>query len=220
MILYHGSEYVIERPVYGGGKPYNDYGRGFYCTEFPDMGREWSVTSEHGGYLNKYELDDTELDVLDLKEHSVMTWLAVLLSNRHFDAATPLAREAKRYIIDEFSIDCGKYDLIRGYRADDSYFSFARDFINGEISYDELGRSMQLGELGEQIVLKSRRAFERITFLEFERVPAEIWLPKRQARDEKARRAYFDLDKKYVKGALYVTRILDEEIRKDDPRIR
>ena len=33
MILYHGSQYLIEKPFYGGGRAANDYGRGFYCTE-------------------------------------------------------------------------------------------------------------------------------------------------------------------------------------------
>ena len=33
MILYHGSDHIIEKPVFGEGKSYNDYGRGFYCTE-------------------------------------------------------------------------------------------------------------------------------------------------------------------------------------------
>ena len=31
--IYHGSDHIIEKPQYGYGKPYNDYGVGFYCTE-------------------------------------------------------------------------------------------------------------------------------------------------------------------------------------------
>lgn len=30
MKIYHGSENIIKKPVYGAGKLYNDYGRGFY----------------------------------------------------------------------------------------------------------------------------------------------------------------------------------------------
>ena len=33
LILYHGSPEIIQTPVFGKGKSYNDYGRGFYCTE-------------------------------------------------------------------------------------------------------------------------------------------------------------------------------------------
>ena len=30
--LYHGSSHIVDQPKYGYGKPYNDYGLGFYCT--------------------------------------------------------------------------------------------------------------------------------------------------------------------------------------------
>lgn len=30
VVLYHGSEKVIEMPVFGAGNPANDYGQGFY----------------------------------------------------------------------------------------------------------------------------------------------------------------------------------------------
>ena len=33
IILYHGSNKIIKKPVYGAGKRYNDYGSGFYCTQ-------------------------------------------------------------------------------------------------------------------------------------------------------------------------------------------
>ena len=26
--IYHGSDHIIETPVFGEGKPYNDYGQG------------------------------------------------------------------------------------------------------------------------------------------------------------------------------------------------
>lgn len=31
--LYHGSDYIVKKPLYGFGKSDNDYGRGFYTTE-------------------------------------------------------------------------------------------------------------------------------------------------------------------------------------------
>ena len=33
MLLYHGSDHVIEKPEFGAGKKHNDYGKGFYCTK-------------------------------------------------------------------------------------------------------------------------------------------------------------------------------------------
>ena len=45
MKLYHGSDHIVEAPTFGLGKPYNDYGLGFYCTQHPDMAGEWAVGS-------------------------------------------------------------------------------------------------------------------------------------------------------------------------------
>ena len=221
MILYHGSEKIIDKPYYHGGKPYNDYGYGFYCTGIAEMGKEWSVSPGRGGFLNKYEFDDKGLKILDLNDYPVIVWLSILLDNRTFDKSTSLAREADAYLKKEMLIDYGSFDVIVGYRADDSYFSFAQDFINGTISYEQLSEAMKLGELGNQYVLVSKKSYERIKWIGSEEVKKEIWLPKRQERDSKAREVYRKTDKgKYMKGALYITRILDEELKRDDPRLR
>lgn len=221
MIIYHGSDKKIESPIYKGGRRNNDYGYGFYCTEYPDIAREWAVAHDRDGVINSYELDVSKLNVLRLDDYSVLTWLAVLLQNRFFTIDTPLAYEAKRYIISEFGIDYSDYDIIIGYRADDSYFTFAQDFLRNVISYEQLKKAMHLGELGEQIVLKSELAFSRISFITSETVLREPWLTKKNERDSRARKAYFSMDREsYVPNSLYVTQIIDKEIRKDDPRIR
>ncbi len=221
MILYHGSENIIKTPQYKGGRPYNDYGLGFYCTEFPDSGREWAVTSNHDGYLNSYEFDKTGLSVLDLNDYHILTWLSVLLQNRSFSVDTPLAAEGKRYLIDNFSVDYEAYDVIEGYRADDSYFSFAQDFINNVISLDQLKKAMYLGGLGNQVVLKSEKAFAKIHYLDSEYVDRSIWLEKREKRDAKARDTYFSMNRdKYVKDAIYIISIIDKEMKPDDSRIQ
>ena len=94
--LCHGSRFVVERPEYGKGKPYNDYGRGFYCTETPDMAKEWAVARNRNGFVNHYELDCAGLDILDLSQTcGVLGWLAVLLENRTFDVSSALAHEAR-----------------------------------------------------------------------------------------------------------------------------
>ncbi len=220
MIIYHGSDHIIKQPVYRGSKRHNDYGYGFYCTEVADLAREWSAAPGRPGYVNAYDFRMDGLKVLDLNSHSMITWLAILLRNRSFQLNTPLAREAYSYIISEFNIDHEDYDVIIGYRADDSYFSFAQDFVNNAISVDQLSEAMHLGKLGEQIVLKSRRSFDHIVFTDAEEVDSTIWYPKRELRDSQARAAYHSADKAYVRGAIYMMRILDEEMKKDDERLQ
>ena len=80
---------------------------------------------------------------------------------------------------------------------------------------------MRLGKLGEQFVLKSERAFEKIEFKGYELVRAEQWYGRKMARDRVARRAYFDYEREHrMKGDIYITQILDEEMTPDDPRLQ
>ena len=222
-ILYHGSDHVIERPQFGYGKSYNDYGLGFYCTDTLEMAKEWGVGMEHDGYANRYELDDSGLVTLDLNDGQfcILHWLAVLLENRQFEVHSGLALEAKQFLGEYFSVDYHEADLMIGYRADDSYFSFAQDFINGAISYRQLNNAMHLGKLGQQIVLKSKKAFEHLTFLDSEMASSDEWYAKKMLRDKSARRQYFDAEcSKRQKGDLYITQIMDEEMKPNDPRLR
>lgn len=221
--IYHGSKFIVEKPKYGLGKTYNDYGLGFYCTEEIKLAKEWAVNYDSNGYANCYELDFDNLNVLYLnaEQYCILHWLAILLENRSFDTSSPLSLEAKEYILEHFKVDYKSYDVIIGYRADDSYFSFAQDFLNGTISYRQLTHAMHLGKLGEQIVIKSKKAFENIRFVGYEAVESKEWYAKRMLRDKTARREYFDMNKgKRQKGDLYITHILDEEMDENDLRLR
>jgi len=220
--LYHGSENIIQKPLYGYGKKYNDYGLGFYCTECLDMAKEWGAGLDRDGYANCYELECDGLEILNLNEeqYCILHWLAILLQNREFDIPSPLALEAKEYLIKNFSINYENHDVIIGYRADDSYFSFAQDFINGTISYRQLNRAMHLGKLGQQFVLKSRKAFEGIRYVGYEDAKSDEWYSKKMLRDRMARREYFDVERnKRERGDIYIMQIMDEELKVDDLRI-
>lgn len=222
-IIYHGSQSVIERPLFGKGKLHNDYGLGFYCTEILELAKEWAVDYKRDGYANQYILDDTNLRILYLNKEPYCTlhWLALLLENRKFDVSSGLSKSAKEYILNEFLIDTSVYDVIIGYRADDSYFSFAQDFISGAISYRQLNNAMHLGNLGEQVVLKTQKAFDALTFEKADYVMADEWYVKKAARDTAAREAYFSVERSsHKKGDLYITQILDEEMKADDSRLQ
>ena len=187
------------------------------------MAKEWGVSQERNGYANCYELECSGLKILDLNSPSfcILHWLAVLLENREFDVPSGLALEAKEYILSNFSVDYQAQDAIIGYRADDSYFSFAQDFINGTISYRQLNHAMHLGKLGQQFVLKSREAFGRIRFLGYEVANHDEWYGKKMLLDRTARREYFNVERnRRQRGDLYITQILDEEMKPGDERLR
>ncbi len=223
MILYHGSKDIVEKPLFGKGKKNNDYGLGFYCTADPELAREWAVDENRDGYANRYDFHDGDMRILDLNsdKYCILHWITILLQNRRFVLNTSLANEAYRYLTDHYSVDISDIDVIKGYRADDSYFSYAEDFINGIISLSQLNKAMHLGNLGEKIMLRSKKAFKAIEFLDAEGVFASEWYGKKRSREEQARKEYHRTNKTgYIKGDLYMIRIIDEEVKPDDPRLR
>ena len=195
MVLWHGSQKIIEAPQFGLGKVHNDYGQGFYCTESLDLAREWACSGDADGFANRYELDMADLKVLDLlsPHYSVLHWIALLVEHRSFRKDTAIAVGACKYLHDHFLPDTDACDVIRGWRADDSYFSYARAFVNNTITVEQLRRAMKLGNLGEQTVLKSERAFKTIHYAGFERAPLALYGPLAKERDEAARAQYREL---------------------------
>lgn len=222
MILYHGSENVIEKPIYGCGKRTNDYGRGFYCTKDVDMAKEWACGDNRDGWANKYEFDIKGLNVLDLNSDSynILNWLALLAKNRTYWQNGSISFNAKKYIEDNFLIDISEYDVVIGYRADDSYFSFAQDFVSGVISLNQLSQAMRLGSLGEQVVLISERSFDRIKFIDNTLASSSEYYYKRAKRDSLARKDYIRIREEEADiNELYMLDIMREEIRDGDSRL-
>lgn len=222
MILFHGSQNIIEHPEYGVGKSYNDYGRGFYCTEHINLAKEWGCNEGIDGYANRYDIDMSGLNLLDLTDDkfSILNWLAILMDNRIGRLSTPIEKRSKEYLLDHFLIEYKSADIIKGYRADDSYFSFARAFVGNGISLTQLKYAMKLGKLGEQYALMSEKAFNEIHFLDYEIADNNIYYPKRKARDEAAREAFAkEVEKDDIEG-IYMRDIIRENMEADDERLR
>ena len=218
--IYHGSKHVVETPVFGEGRKNNDFGLGFYCTESNDLAKEWAVSSLRDGFSNRYTLDTEFLNILKLNspEYTILNWMAVLVEHRLFSIKTPVARRAKAYLIEHFGINVNAYDLITGYRADDSYFDFAEAFLNNGITVEQLARAMRLGKLGEQIVIKSKFAFSKIRFEGFEVAEKNSYYVLRKARNDDANQTYLHILEEESDG-LYIQDIMRGGIENDDLRI-
>ncbi|MCR5850181.1 MAG: DUF3990 domain-containing protein [Bacteroidaceae bacterium] len=209
--IYHGSDHIIEQPIFRAGKTYNDYGRGFYCTEHAELAKEWACSADSDGYANHYQLDRSGLSVLNLNapEYNILNWLAILLENRKFNVADGLPQRARTYLLENFKVEYKKYDIIIGYRANDSYFSYAGDFVNGTLSLSDLSEAMRLGKLGEQVVLKSKKAFEALAFMEAIKAPRQEYFAKYKSRDEEARTKYRQIASKPIaENEIYVLDII------------
>ncbi len=218
--IYHGSPQIVDTPAFGLGRKHNDFGLGFYCTESNELAKEWAVSSLRDGFSNRYTLDTEYLRILKLNtpDYTILNWMAVLVEHRLFSIRTPIARRAKQYLIENFGLNVNAYDLIIGYRADDSYFDYAEAFLNNAITVEQLARAMKLGKLGEQIVLKSQFAFSKIKYEGFEVAEKERYYVLRKARDDEANQMYLNIQEEDSDG-LYMQDILRGGIVNNDPRI-
>ena len=222
--LFHGSDHVVEKPDYALGKPYNDYGVGFYCTDSFELAGEWACKRGADGFVNKYWLDLEGLKILDLCDgtHNVLEWIALLLKNRSFRLNGELAKEVRAYMIENYAPNVARYDIVRGYRADDSYFQYAETFVENGLSLASLESAMHLGNLGTQTVLVSKRAFKRISFMESMLVFRDEYYPRYIKRDGEARTQYSTSIKgsRTLMNDIFALDILREEMKLDDERIQ
>ena len=221
--IYHGSSQSLPEPVYDHGKTTNDYGRGFYCTENLELAKEWACADGRDGVANKYTLNTEGLSILRLnsQDYHILNWLSILLDNRTFNISQGIASRAKQYLLATFLPDYRSYDIIVGYRADDSYFAYAGDFIDNTLSFENLSMAMRLGKLGEQVVLISQKAFKALTFVEAIPASAERYYVKYINRDRLARADYQVLRQTTnPEDGTYVMDIIRSKMQNDDPRLR
>ena len=224
MKLLHGTDHIIETPDINIGNPHNDYGMGFYCTKVDEMAREWACKKNSNGFVNVYDFNDTDLKVLNLLDgsHTVLNWIALLLQFRTFKLDSEIAMDARDYLIEHYAIDLSGYDVVIGYRADDSYFQYAESFVSNALPLRSLNTALRLGKLGEQTVVISQKGFDRLKFLEAYPVDKSVYYPKFVNRDFTARDTY----RKEIKRSrsyrddIFVMDILREEMANDGPRIQ
>lgn len=221
--IYHGSSQCVGLPIFGRGRLENDYGQGFYCTEDLELAREWACFEPKDGFANRYEIDLTGMNVVNLNSsaYSILHWLAVLVENRRFSRLSAVMQASSLWLTEHFHVDLGHADVVIGYRADDSYFQFARAFLSNTISLEILGKAMKLGGLGEQVVIKSERAFAALQSHGWIDAPYSIYYAKRRARDEHARHQFEEMSSQAIleTGGIYMRDIITQKMEETDARL-
>ena len=219
IVLFHGSLAAVGWPQLSKCREENDFGKCFYCTEDMDLAKEWSCQRGRTGVVSGYllTLDDLNIVNLNSEEYHTLNWIGTLLQHRRPNNLDDDSEYARDYLIQNFAVDMSDADIIVGYRADDSYFQYATDFLRNRISLDKLSEAMRLGKLGEQVAVRSERAFRRITFKRSYQT-AQKYIGLYMQRDTRARETY----RKSLKGQIYIPnkltieRIIQEGIKNDD----
>lgn len=167
IILYHGSPNKVVVPQFGFGEGKHDYGKGFYLTENIELAKEWAVCrpDETNGWVHKYELETDDLRILDFQEHHILSWLAELMKHRDASDSRRYKVLSKKFIA-EYGIDTSEYDVIKGWRANASYFYIAKEFVRDNIDIEILEELLSLGGLGIQYCIKSELAYSKLAEIE------------------------------------------------------
>ncbi len=145
MIIFHGSNIVVENPrilTYGF---YKDFGYGFYCTRLEKQAKKWALVKKKNHIVNRYSYNIKE--ELNIYKFPNMTeeWL-------------------------DFVVDCRrgiehKYDIVEGPMADDQIWDYVEDFMRGEISRSAFWELVKFRYPTHQIAFCTERA---LALLEFE----------------------------------------------------
>lgn len=217
--IYHGSKHILKTPRFGAGNQYNDFGLGFYCTEYPRYAAEWATGRGDNGFVSSYSIDIEGLRIINLcgPQYVPLHWISLLFSFREFDMFSPSARSAREYINKYFSVDYQGSDCILGYRADNSCFMLAQYFLDGRLSYRNLRNALTSDNSNRQFVLKSNRAFDRITYTGYEPAGSSDYYPEKMSRELKSL--------KFLKSAagkkdLFITQLIEEDVKPYDPRLQ
>jgi hypothetical protein len=149
MILYHGSNIIIENIDLNKCRPYKDFGKGFYCTTIKSQAELMAkrVAAIYGGtaavtefYVadNIFKDENLSIKVFEIPSKE---WALFVLNNR--------SRSFSGFDSKECNHDC-KYDMVVGPIADDALALLFRSFSNGLIDIDTLVKDMKFKRFTNQ----------------------------------------------------------------------
>ena len=162
MLLYHGSNTVIEKINLAKGRPFKDFGKGFYLTTIEEQAvfmAKRTCRIFHGSpFVTKFEFDDETLknSGLNVKKFDAPTtdWAMFVLNNRN---------RTFMDFTDENSNHDNKYDIVIGAVANDDIVLLFRDFSNGRIDMNALANGMKYKKLSNQYSFHTDKAVSLLT---------------------------------------------------------
>ena len=138
--------------------------------------------------LHSYNFYLEKLNIFDFTEVGVLAWIVELMKHRKADDSPVYVRDVTKFIA-RYGVDISGYDVVRGWRADASYFFIAQLFVRNQLDVTALDAMLRLGDLGIQYFFQSEASFARLKEDESakERVQAAEYRGKYDERDRAAR---------------------------------
>lgn len=154
MIVYHGSDTVVDAPqILQSTRPL-DFGGGFYVTSSREQAQKWAIKVAYRNaaaesYINVYEFD------IKAAEQSCRVirfgcaneaWLDFICANRQ-----------RKYT--------GDYDIVIGPVADDMVYRVVVEYENGDIDKELALKRLKTETLCDQILFHTERALQYLNYL-------------------------------------------------------
>lgn len=148
--LHHGSNAIVMKPDLSRSREDIDFGVGFYLTKDVTMAKKWASTKAVS-ILNTYRLNIENLNIYTFKLDR--EWLEYVRACRKY---------GDNY--DEIIKKYEGYDVLIGATADDKLFDTVQQYLDGEITSQTAIKYLNVAGFGEQIVLKTQKAVDALTF--------------------------------------------------------
>ena len=156
MKVFHAGYDRIPNPDIHRGRINADFGQGFYLSDNYEFASRW-VREKTGAdiIVNTYELDETGLDIKVFERNP--EWFIYIFSNR-------------RSLPDKLA----EADIIIGPIANDTIYNTLGIITSGFLPDEDAMKLLCVGPLYKQIVLKSQKAADNLTFISSEILPKEM----------------------------------------------
>ncbi|AUN05185.1 DUF3990 domain-containing protein [Clostridium botulinum] len=161
MILYHGSNVIVEDPKIIKATRTLDFGYGFYTTTSYDQALKWAKIKSRRenvekGIISIYEIEDTifQEDRLNIKvfNGASKSWLEFVLDNRMNEGYTH------------------NYDIVKGSVADDRVYACLNAFENKFMDFDTAIKELRTYKLNDQISFHTKESLKYLNFIRYEEV--------------------------------------------------
>ena len=155
MLLYHGSNLTVSKPILISSKRLLDFGAGFYTTSSFEQAKKWALRTAYNrgtgdAVVSIYRIDQKQLNDLEklIFPTANREWLRFIAANRK----------------DEYISK--KYDLIIGPVANDQVIRTVNDYLSGYFSEDIAIQLLLPQKLKDQYAFKTEKALELLEFTE------------------------------------------------------
>lgn len=144
IIIFHGSNVLVEKPQIIVSGFYKDFGYGFYCTSIEKQARKWALTKIGESIVSVFSYQED--NALKINSFPKMTdeWL-------------------------DFVVDCRRgikheYDIVEGPMADDQIWDYVEDFMEGTITREAFWVLAKFKYPTHQIVFCTQESLRTLKF--------------------------------------------------------